>query len=250
MNLALHSGAVGTLGSACLLAADRLSRQRQQLSKSAVIQMRPNSLRLATGFRLRSGERKVAAPVWVPSAATEGELKAISNPERGFVRETERIRVQRVQLEIRCLVPQPAEFGSEIEMGGCGYIQTGAVQKHPSCLCPDTRRGAAVDWANDSFGLRRGQSVSSKQAAGSARRRSDGPNSRWCVVIPRNKDDRASTAFQKRSEVLRYRERVHVAAADLREVRGNGRNSAADRVFVRVATETVTHLQRARRIQM
>jgi len=39
MNLALHASAVGTSGSACLLAADRLSHQRQQLSKSGVIQM-------------------------------------------------------------------------------------------------------------------------------------------------------------------------------------------------------------------
>src|SRR5260370_16281014 len=198
MNLALHSGAVGTLGSACLLAADRLSRQRQQLSKSAVIQMRPNSLRLATGFRLRSGERKVAAPVWVPSAATEGELKGVRNPGRGIGGETERIRVQRVQLEIRCLVPQPAEFGSEIEMGGCGYIQTGAVQKHPSCLCPDTRRGAPVNGANECSGLGARESVTRKNAAGSARGRSDDRSTRGRAVMPWKKDNRPSTASQKR----------------------------------------------------
>jgi hypothetical protein len=55
---------------------------------------------------LKSSERRVAAPVCVTNAATQGrELKTISHAESGFLSESERIRVQRVQLEIRRFIP-------------------------------------------------------------------------------------------------------------------------------------------------
>ena len=56
---------------------------------------------------LDGNERKRCSAGLHSSAAPQGrKLKAVSNADGGFVSKTERIRVQRVQLEIRRFVPQ------------------------------------------------------------------------------------------------------------------------------------------------
>lgn len=72
-------------------------------------------------------------------------LEPINDAKRGFVTEAERIRLQGVQLEIGCFVPQAAEFRPERKMGSRRYIDARAIQKHAFRLRPDTCRRSRVN---------------------------------------------------------------------------------------------------------